>query len=193
MRRDGVALAVAIVVAACSRSGLDASGGIGEDAGVSRDATASPGDEGSTATGDDVTAATPIDATPGAASDGYSAGGGDAVDEGRGPESGAPSDAAPEIPCLERTVVNCDCDSDVCESQRIRLQDAILNVGGCIACLQSYFTFDVNGCVTGYSHPEWRDTTHDACLLQQVGGVRFSCTAGVTQPFGVYHSCTVPM
>jgi hypothetical protein len=187
--------AIAGVIVGCSRSALDVAGGLDDGGGFGVTAT---GDEASAT---DVTAAPDGSVTP---SDVSLVGQEDTAPSGQHPDAteieveasggdGSLADALPGLPCLERTQVGCDCTSDVCSSQYVRLRAAILNaIGSCrLACVSNDFTFDGNGCATGYTHepdPEYRD---DTCVLQALGNVRFSCTTGAERPFFVYWPCTL--
>jgi hypothetical protein len=103
-------------------------------------------------------------------------------------------DGPPGLPCLDRPAVACSCGDapDVCEPAHA-LHDTIFNeaLSGCfLACLENYFSFDSNGCLTAYTHTS-RFQSDDACILEEFAKVRIPCAAGVSHPIGIYYSCTV--
>ncbi|HLK40075.1 MAG TPA: hypothetical protein VKU41_25135 [Polyangiaceae bacterium] len=177
--------ALVAILLGCGKSTLD----VGGSARGTDDGGASEPPEADASAGGSTDAIQPDEDRTPASSPGPEASGGDAEDAAA---DGSPSDAPPELPCADRALVDCDCVSDVCSSQSTRMEQSILQVTDrCrLACNTNYFTFDDQGCVTGYTHNQ-DPYTEDACVLQALANVRFSCTAGVSQPFHLYWSCTL--
>jgi hypothetical protein len=186
------------VVIGCSRTGLDAIGGVGanDDSGfpvVTTDDGSVVGDDASAVdafvAAQDVSPASQEETgAPGPQPDASE----HEAEAAAGETDGAATDALPGPPCLERKTVDCGCNSDVCASQDRRLARAVFDVTqNCpLACGDNYFTFDGDGCVTSYTHDR-RQMANEACILQELGNVRFSCTTGVAQPLRVYFDCTI--